>query len=166
MTMLPALAMMLLITPTVEQSYAQVQKSTHPDVQRLSPSSFGIKTADRVCGDKLCSEIREPVINIEEEDTIQEVTEELDHMPDLDLLNIIKYRKNSVDPVSHVLIYKITGGTLNLADIAIEASSDINEVKYNVTALSAEKSTTNVVRIMALDPDSINVQVVGYTLKQ
>ena len=165
MAMLPILAAVLVMAPTVEQSYAQALKPTHPDVTKLSPSSFGAKTADRVCGDKLCSEVRESLIDIEEEDIIEQVSKELEHMPDLDLIKIIKYRDNSaINPVSHTIIYKVTGGTERLTDIAIEVTSDIDEVEYNITSLLEHKSTVNVVRVKALDADSINIQVVGYTI--
>ena len=164
MAMLPILAATLIMAPTVGQSYAQMLNPTHPDVQRLSPSSFGAKTADRVCGDQLCSAVRESVIDIEEDDIIQEIFEELEHMPDLDLINIIKYRSNSSDPVSHIIIYKVTAGTEKLKDVVIEVTSDIDEVDYHITSLLEEKSTVNVVRIKALDADSINVEIVGYSL--
>ncbi len=57
------LVFMLLLAGVVSMAlapiaYSEVNVSEHPDnTKKLAPKSFGQKTKDRVCGDKLCDTI-------------------------------------------------------------------------------------------------------------
>ena len=148
---------------TVEQATAQMLNPTHPDVTRLSPKSFGAATAGIVCGDRLCSE-PQPDFDIED-DTPIGVVDDDSHTPSVSNVTIDKLRpSSSQDNISYRLTFTVTSGDIDLRNIEIEVQSDIDRTEFEIASLSSLKSSVNVIRIKAIDPDSINGGITGYSI--
>ena len=148
---------------TIEQVQAQTLNPTSPDIQRLSPKSFGSATAGIVCGDRLCSESTSSM-NIEEEHVIGEISQDSDNAPTAKLISIDRYRpsSNQQDAITYKITFSLTAGTENLRNIHINVNSDVDNEDFQVESLNALKSSVNVIRIKALDADSIQGEIVGY----
>ncbi len=148
---------------TVEQATAQMLNPTHPDVSRLSPKSFGAATAGIVCGDRLCSE-PQPDFDIEEDTPIGLVDDDA-HTPSVSNVVIDKLRpSSSQDNISYRITFTVTSGDIDLRNIELEVQSDIDRTEFEIASLNSLKSSVNVIRIKALDPDSITGGITGYTL--
>ncbi len=161
-----------LIGMSMESSDAQMLKPTHPDVKRLSPKSFGSQGI--VCGDQLCKPgmqyrfvgpDKTPAMDIENE-PIKYLDKHDDNTPTVKLVDVRKYKpsSNKQDAVSFLITYTVTSGTERLENIQVHVSSDIEEETYTIGSLNALKSSVNVVRIKALDPDSIDGVIVSYSV--
>ncbi len=150
---------------TVEQVQAQTLNPTHPDVSRLSPKSFGSSTAGIVCGDQLCSEATTSM-NVEEETPIGEISSESGDAPTAKLISIDRYRpsSNQQDAITYKITFSLTAGTDDLRDIHINVHSDVDNEDFSISSLNALKSSVNVIRIKALDADSIQGEIVGYSV--
>jgi len=149
---------------TVEDATAQMLRPTHPDVTRLSPNSFGAATAGIVCGDRLCSEA-EPDFDIEEDTPIGMIETENDQTPSVRVMSIDRFRENTAQQdISFRITFTVTAGTIDLRNIEMEVESDIDRNEFEISALSALSSTVNVIRIKAIDPDSIHGGITGYSL--
>ncbi len=159
----------MMIGYTVNSSEAQMLKPTHPDVKKyqLSPKSFGSANS-QVCGDRLCSETMDimPAFDIEEEDRITFIDEHDENTPTAKLMSIQKIRQstNKADAVTHIITFSVTAGKMDLEGITIHVSSDIGSSEFSIDGLSSLKSSVNVIRIMALDADSIDGGITGYSL--
>jgi len=148
---------------TVEQATAQMLNPTHPDVSRLSPKSFGAATAGIVCGDRLCNE-PQPDFDIEEDTPIGLVDDDA-HTPSISNISIDKLRpSSSQDNISYRITFTVTSGDIDLRNIELEVQSDIDKTEFEISSLNALKSSVNVIRIKAIDPDSINGGITGYSL--
>jgi len=148
---------------TVEQATAQMLNPTHPDVTRLSPKSFGSATAGIVCGDRLCSE-PQPDFDIEEDTPIGLVDDD-SHTPSVSNVSIDKLRpSSSQDNISYRITFTVTSGDIDLRNIELEVQSDIDQTEFEISSLNALKSSVNVIRIKAIDPDSINGGITGYSM--
>ncbi len=150
---------------TVESVQAQTLNPTSPDIQRLSPKSFGAATAGIVCGDQLCSEATSSM-NIEDETPIREISSESGDAPTAKLISIDRYRpsSNQGDAVTYRITFSLTAGTDDLRDIHINVNSDIDNEDFSISSLNALKSSVNVIRIKALDADSIQGEIVGFSI--
>ncbi len=151
---------------TVEQATAQMLNPTHPDVSRLSPKSFGAKTAGIVCGDRLCDQ-HEHNINIEEDTPIGTIAyDDTGSAPTAKLISIDKFRAstNQQDAISYRITFSITAGPENLRDIEAHVTTDMGSWEYEMSSLNALSSSVGVLRVKALDPDSINGEIVGYSI--
>jgi len=149
---------------TVEQATAQMLNPTHPDVSRLSPKSFGAATAGIVCGDRLCSE-PEPTFDIEEDTPIGTITSDDAHTPSVKLVSIDRFRESSSqENISYRITFTVTAGDVDLRNIEFEVQSDIDRVEAELSSLNSLKSSVNVIRIKALDSDSITGGITSYTL--
>ncbi len=148
---------------TVEQATAQMLNPTHPDVTRLSPKSFGSATAGIVCGDRLCSE-PEPTFDIEEDTPIGESAND-EHTPTVSLVSIDRFRESSSqENISYRITFTATAGDVDLRNVEFEVISDIDRVEMELSSLNALSSSINVIRIKALDADSIQGEIVGYSV--
>ncbi len=148
---------------TVEQATAQMLNPTHPDVSRLSPKSFGSATAGIVCGDRLCNE-PQPDFDIEEDTPIGLVDDDA-HTPSVSNVVIDKLRpSSSQDNISYRITFTVTSGDIDLRNIELEVQSDIDRTEFEISSLNALKSSVNVIRIKAIDPDSINGGITGYSM--
>ncbi len=150
---------------TVESVQAQTLNPTSPDIQRLSPKSFGSKTAGIVCGDQLCSAATHSM-NIEDETPVGEITTPSGDAPTAKLISIDRYRPstNQQDAITYKITFSVTAGTDDLRDIHINAHSDVDNEDFSISSLNALKSSVNVIRIKALDADSIQGEIVGYSV--
>jgi len=168
LAMLPLFVGMM-IGYAVNSSEAQMLKPTHPDVKQyqLSPKSYGSANS-QVCGDRLCSETMDimPAFDIEEEDRITFIDEHDENTPTAKLMSIQKIRQstNKADAVTHIITFSVTAGKMDLEGITIHVSSDISSSEFSIDSLSSLKSSVNVIRIMALDADSIDGGITGYSL--
>jgi len=126
---------------------------------------FGAKTAGIVCGDRLCSE-PQSLIDIEEEHNIIDLKGDTDTAPTAKLISIHKYKAgpNQQGEISYKITFSVTAGTANLKDILIHAQSDLGDFDYKISSISSLKSSVQVIRIMAVDPDSITGEIIGYTI--
>ncbi len=159
----------MMIGYTVNSSEAQMLKPTHPDVKQyqLSPKSYGSANS-QVCGDRLCSEtmVITPAFDIEEEDRVQLIDEHDENTPTAKLMSIQKIREstNKQDAVTHIITFSVTAGKMDLEGITIHVRSDIASSEFSIDSLSSLKSSVNVIRIMALDADSIDGGIKSYSL--
>ncbi|MEE8180595.1 MAG: hypothetical protein V3T67_02015, partial [Nitrosopumilaceae archaeon] len=82
------------------------------------------------------------------------------------LIDIRKYKPstNKADAITYIITYSITSGDQRLENIQVHVSSDVQEDTYTIGSLDALKSSINVVRIKALDPDSIDGGIVSYSV--
>jgi len=155
----------IVVATTMEQAQAQLNP-THPDVQRLSPSSFGSKTAGIVCGDRLCSEAVSK-ISIEPDTPIGEIRSEDSNAPTAKLISIDKYTSAPYAGeigISYRVTFSVTSGDTNLRDIQIHGQSDIDTIDLTISSLSSYKSSVQVIRIHAIEADSITGKIVSYSL--
>jgi len=153
------------IATTMIQVQAQLNP-THPDVQRLSPKSFGAKTSGTVCGDRLCSEV-ENIINIEDNTPIGSIDRDDVNAPTVKLISISKYKSTpyaETAGISYRITFSLTAGDTNLRDIQLHVQSDVDNFEFSVSSLNALSSSVNVIRVHAMDPDSITGEIVGYSL--
>ena len=130
---------------------------------------FGSATKSKVCGDRLCSEPARgatPAFDIEEDDRVEFISQHDEDTPTAKLISIQKLREstNKADAITHIITFSVTAGQTNLENIRIHVSSDIGSSDFNIESLQALKSSVNVIRIKALDADSIDGGITGYTL--
>jgi len=130
-----------------------------------SPGQFGAATANIVCGDRLC-DAATPAFDVEETHDITFVDEHDENTPTAKLMSITKLRQstNKQDAITHIITFSITAGKMDLENIGIHVSSDTDSSDFTIKSLSALKSSVNVIRIMALDADSIDGGITGYSL--
>ncbi len=161
-----------LIGMSMESSDAQMLKPTHPDVKRLSPKSFGSQGI--VCGDQLCKpgmDVRfvgpdkTPAMDVENE-RIKYLDKHDESTPTAKLVDIRKLKEstNKQDAITYIVTYTVTAGNERLENIYVHASSDMEEDTYVISSLNALKSSVNVIRIKALDPDSLDGGIVSYSV--
>jgi len=159
----------MMIGYTVNSSEAQMLKPTHPDIKQyqLSPKSYGSANS-QVCGDRLCSETMDitPAFDIEESDRVRFIDQHDENTPTAKLISIQKLREstNKQDAVTHIITFSVTAGQTNLENIAIHVRSDIGSSDFAINSLQSLKTSVNVIRIMALDADSIDGGITGYRL--
>jgi len=126
-----------------------------------SPKSFGYQTSNIVCGDRLCADAT-PAFDVEEAHDIKHD----ENTPTAKLISITKMREstNKQDAITYIITFSVTSGKTNLENIGIHVSSDTDSSDFTISSLQSFKSSTNVIRIMALDADSIDGGITGYTL--
>lgn len=153
----------IMIGLSVPASDAQL---TQPRLGAKTPKSFGAATSGIVCGDRLCSESVH-TMDIEEDTPIGDIDLNDPAAPTAKLLQIQKYKASHAvgrDAITYKITYQLTAGSENLRNIQIHAISDVGEWNFSVESLNALKSSINVARVKALDPDSITGEIVGYEI--
>jgi len=159
----------MMIGYTVNSSEAQMLKPTHPDIKQyqLSPKSYGSANS-QVCGDRLCSESMDimPAFDVEEDDRITYIAQHDENTPTAKLIQITKLREstNKADAITFTITFSVTAGQTNLKNIMIHVSSDIESSDFSIESLVALKTSVNVIRVKALDADSIDGGITGYEL--
>ena len=130
-----------------------------------SPKSFGYQTSNIVCGDRLCADAT-PAFDVEEVHDVTFIDENDENTPTAKLISIQKLREstNKADAITHIITFSVTAGQTNLENIGIYVSSDVDSSDFNIKSLQSLKSSKNVIRIKALDSDSIDGGITGYTL--
>ena len=156
----------LIIGMSIQISEAQMSGGiTEKRVGPMAPKSFGSihQGPSPVCGDQLCNE---PVTDIGVEDSDVTVTDsDPAYSPTLELNGVNIHRPSSARTAQPVTVmYSVTCGEMNLQNIIIEAASDLESESYSVGSCVALKTSQNVARIMAIDPDSIHIEISGYQL--
>ena len=106
------------------------------------------------------------VLDIEENNRVEIVDSVSEEAPTLTLDKITKLRAstNKMDPITHTVHYTVASGTINLENIQVEVTSDVEQEDYSLSSLTSFKSSKNVARIKALDVDSITIEITGYSL--
>jgi len=148
----------------IQTSNAQGDEFVANPTQK-SPKSYGSATADKFCGERLCTD--PPMgFNIEEDHTIGEIDYDDPAAPSAELISISKYKPstNKQDAITYKITYRLIAGEVDLKDIQIRAISDMGVWNFEISSLNAISSSVNVVRIKALDPDSIHGGIIGYTI--
>ena len=156
----------IMIGMSVETIQAQVGDGlTDKRIGAKTPKNYGAMTSGIVCGDQLCNEAT-PSMDVEESHEITYLDEHDAETPTTKLIDIRKYKpsSNKADAVTYIITYSITAGTERLENIQIHVSSDIEEETYSIGSLNALKSSVNVIRIKALDPDSLDGGIVSYSV--
>ncbi len=161
--MLAVIAGIALAT-TMEQAQAQTVNPVNPNAP--TAKAFGPKTAGIVCGDRLCSEV-ESKIDIQDNTPIGSLSTESSDAPTAKLISIQRYTSAPYAGeagISFKITFSITAGDTNLRDILIHVQSDLDSFDYEISSLNALKSAVQVVRVHAIDPDSITGELIGYSL--
>jgi len=156
----------IMIGMSVEAIEAQVGDGlTDKRIGAKTPKNYGAMTSGIVCGDQLCGEAT-PSMDIEEHHEIQYLDEHDPETPTTKLIDIRKYKpsSNKADAITYIITYSITAGTERLENIQVHVRSDVQEDTYTIGSLNALKSSVNVVRVKALDPDSIDGGIVSYSV--
>ena len=151
----------------VEDSYQKKSEITETRPGAQSPKKpFGSSTQGIVCGDRLCYEPQQ-VLVIKETDSIGKINRNDPATPYAELINIAKYKAspNSRDALTYKITYRVTAGQENLKDIEIHAVTDMGVWDLKISLLNAGKSSVNVARLKAMDPDSITAEIIGYTIR-
>ena len=157
----------IMIGMSINISEAQVGGNPLTDrvIGAQSPEQFGSATAGIVCGDRLC-DTATPAFDVEETHEITFIDEHDEDTPTAKLISIQKKREstNKQDAIVHIITFSITAGKTNLENIGIHVTSDVDSSDFNIKSLQSFKSSVNVIRIMALDADSIDGGITGYSL--
>ena len=107
----------------------------------------------------------ESLIDIEEDTPIGTVTEDYESAPTVTLVSIDRYKPSTArEEINYRITFAVTAGVSDLRDIEFDFSSDLGSFDYEISSLNALKTSMNVVRIKAIDPDSIQGELVGYSL--
>ncbi len=156
----------LMIGMSVEAIDAQMSGGlTEKRIGAKTPKNYGAMTSGIVCGDQLCGDAT-PSMDIEEHHEIQYLDEHDPETPTTKLIDIRKYKpsSNKADAITYIITYSITAGTENLENIQVHVRTDVQEDTYTIGSLNALSSSVNVVRVKALDPDSIDGGIVSYSV--
>jgi len=130
-----------------------------------SPKSYGSATAGIVCGDRLCNE-PESMIDIEEDTPIGSISQDDDNAPTVKLIGVDRYQASTAkeSDITYRITFSITAGKENLRNIEFQIKSDITSTTFEIASLPALKTSVNVVRVKAIDSDSITGELIGYTI--
>ena len=156
----------IMIGMSVEAIDAQVGGGlTDKRIGAQTPKNYGAMTSGIVCGDRLCSDAT-PSIDVEEHHEITYLDEHDSDTPTTKLIDIRKYKpsSNKADAITYIITYSITAGTQDLENIQVHVRTDVQEDTYTIGSLNALSSSVNVVRVKALDPDSIDGGIVSYSV--
>ncbi len=146
------------VATTLEQANALVAEGK--PAQR-----YGSATAGIVCGDRLCSDAQS-MFDIEEDTSIGSIGEDDASAPTVKLISIDKYREstNRQGDITYRITFSLTAAADNLRNIEFQIKSDIGTIDFEIASLNALKSSVNVVRVKAIDPDSITGEIIGYSI--
>jgi len=138
---------------------------TDPRIGAQSPKQFGYQTSNIVCGDRLC-DAATPSFDVEESHDVTFIDDPDENTPTAKLISITKLRQstNKADAITHIITFSVTAGKTNLENIGIHVSSDVASSDFNIKSLHSFNSSVNVIRLQALDADSIDGGITGYTL--
>ena len=156
----------IMIGMSVEAIDAQVGGGlTDKRIGAQTPKNYGAMTSGIVCGDQLCGEAT-PSMDVEEHHEIKYLDEHDPETPTTKLIDIRKYKPstNKADAITYIITYSITAGTQDLENIQVHVRTDVQEDTYTIGSLNALKSSVNVIRVKALDPDSIDGGIVSYSV--
>jgi len=150
----------------IEQAEAQQAAINPVNPNAPTQKAYGAKTAGIVCGDRLCSDVVSK-IDIQDNTPIGIISNESSDAPSARLISIDRYKSAPYAGeagISYKITFSLTAGDTNLRDILIHVQSDLDSFDYEVSSLNALKSSVQVLRIHAIDPDSITGELIGYSL--
>ncbi len=161
-----AIVASITVVSTLDQVQAVQSEPTSAEITKvIAPKLYGSNTD--VCGDRLCSE-PQSVIDIEETHNIGSISTEDSAAPTASLISIDKYvsagSPGRDGSVTYKITYRVTAGDSALKDIQIHANTDLGDWDFSISSLGALKSSVNVARLQAMDPDSITGEIVHYTV--
>ncbi len=150
----------------IEQAQAQ-QAATNP-VNPNAPTAkaYGAKTAGVVCGDRLCGEVVSH-LNVEDNTPIEVIDTESSDAPTTKLISVERYKSApyaGTAGISYKITFRVTAGDSNLRDIQIHGQSDIDTIDHTISSLNSLSSSVQVVRIHAIEADSITGKIVSYSI--
>jgi len=156
------------VATSLEQAQAQMgggNPLTEKKIGAKSPGQYGAATAGIVCGDRLCSQ-PESLIDIEEDTPIGSIGEDDADAPTVKLIGIDKYREstNRQGEINYRITFSVTAGSQDLRNIEFRIHSDLTTVNFEIASLNSLKSSVNVVRVKAIDPDSITGELIAYSI--
>ena len=149
---------------TMEQAQAQTVNPVNPNAP--TAKAFGPKTAGIVCGDRLCSEVVSK-IDIQDNTPIGIIDNESSDAPSARLISIDRYKSAPYAGeagISYKITFRVTAGDTNLRDIQIHGQSDIDTIDHTISSLNSLSSSVQVVRIHAIEADSITGKIVSYSI--
>jgi len=156
----------IFVATSMEQAQAQQAAVNPVNPNAPTAKAFGQKTAGVVCGDRLCSEV-ESKIDIQDNTPIGIIDTESSDAPSARLISIDRYKSAPYAGeagISYKITFSLTAGDTDLRDIQIHVQSDLDNFDYEVSNLNAQSSSVQVLRIHAIDPDSITGELIGYSL--
>lgn len=148
----------------IEQAEAQTVNPVNPNAP--TAKAYGAKTAGIVCGDRLCSEVVSK-ISVEPNTPIKEISTESSDAPTAKLISVERYTSAPYAGevgISYKITFRVTAGDTNLRDIQIHGQSDIDTIDHTISSLSSFKSSVQVVRIHAIEADTITGKIVSYSI--
>jgi len=124
------------------------------------PKFYGKATEGIVCGDRLCSDST-PAAPMP---TVVRVQEESmpDFMPSLGFVSVHNFSGDS--PNTYAVVFTVTAGEANLENIKILCTTDVDTLETEVSSLTALTTTTNMVRIKAMDPTSVRGEIISFQI--
>ena len=126
----------------------------------LSPKSYGSAAAGIVCGDRLCSDST-PVAPMPI--AIRVIENKMpDFMPSLGFKSLSMFEGDSSN--TYAVEFTVTAAERNLKSIKIICKTDVETIETEVSNLSALETTTNVIRIRAMDPASITGEIISFQI--
>ncbi len=126
----------------------------------VPPHSFGAATAGIVCGDRLCSEAT-PVAPMQIRLVVQE-DRMPDFMPSLGFKSLSMFDGDSSN--TYAVEFTVTAAEKDLKSITIVCKTDVERIETVVSDLAALTTTTNVLRIKAMDPASITGEILSFQI--
>jgi len=106
------------------------------------------------------------LIDIEEDTPIGSITQDDSNAPTVQLMGIDRYQASSAKTgdITYRITFRVTAGDTNLRNIEFEIKSDISSWEFEISSLNALTSSVNVVRVKAIDADSLTGEIIGYSL--
>lgn len=148
----------IIIGISIQTSEAQI---TDPRPGAQTPGSFGAATKGIVCGDRLCNEAT-PVAPMPIRLVVQQEESMPDFMPTLGFKSLSKFADDS--PNTYAVEFTVTAAEKSVKNIKIKCTTDVETVETEITRLRALATTTNVVRIKAMDPASITGEIISFQI--
>jgi len=148
----------IIIGISIQTSEAQI---TEPRPGAQTPGSFGAATKGIVCGDRLCNEAT-PVAPMPIRLVVQQEESMPDFMPTLGFKSLSKFAGDSAN--TYAVEFTVTAAERAVKNIKIKCTTDVETVETEITRLRALATTTNVVRIKAMDPASITGEIISFQI--
>ena len=94
------------------------------------------------------------------------ITQDDDNAPTVKLIGVDRYQASTAkeSDITYRITFSITAGKENLRNIEFQIKSDITSTTFEIASLAALKTSVNVVRVKAIDSDSITGELIGYTI--
>jgi len=128
----------------------------------ISPKSYGAATAGIVCGDRLCSDSTPaapmPLAIAVKQDRMP------DFMPSLGFKSLSKFEGDSSN--TYAVEFTVTAAEKDLKNIKIICKTDVETIETEVSSLAALTTTTNMLRIKAMDPASITGEIISFQISR